>query len=285
MYIIVKLLSFLPLRLLYGFSDFLFILIYKGFSYRLNIVRANLQKALPERSAQERKEIERRFYRNFCDFIVETIKGVSLKKEQVTERVVFTNLDDIKRYLSQGRPVLMLASHQFNWEWMQLSAAVQFPIGIDYIYHPLHNKSSDQLMLKMRGRFGAEPVKRSAVGRQVIRRRNESRAYALVADQLPRNRDKKVWVDFLNIETAFFQGIAQIAHLIDGPVAYFHLVKKHRGYYEATMIKLFDDPKKESEEDIVQSYAHAVEANIKEQPEGWLWSHKRWKRNKNQFVA
>lgn len=282
MYIIVKLISFLPLRVLYSFSDFLYILIYKLFGYRQKVVQANLQKALPDKTASERKEIEGNFYRNFCDFIVETIKGVSLKKEKVKERVVFTNLGDITKLLTKGTSVLMLASHQFNWEWVQLSAALQFPIGMDYIYHPLHNKGADKLMLKLRGRFGAEAVKRSEVGRQVIRRRSESRAYALVADQLPRAKDKKVWVDFLNIETSFFQGIAQIAHLINGPVAYFHIVKKRRGYYEVTMVKLFDVPKEESEETIIQAYANAMEANISEQPEGWLWSHKRWKRKRKE---
>lgn len=244
------------------------------------MVRDNLKKAFDHHSKTQLKETERIFYRNFCDFIVETIKGVSIDKNKVKKRVVFTNLNEVEDMVKESKSVLFLAAHQFNWELMLLSAVLQFPISIDYVYHPLHHKGSDELMLKMRSRFGAEPVKRGEVGRLVIRRRNQSRCYALVADQLPRSKDKKLFVDFFNIKTGFFQGIEQIAHLINGPVAYFHIIKVKRGYYEVKMVTLTHDPKNEPEGAIVKAYARALEENIKEQPAGWLWSHKRWKRSK-----
>lgn len=278
MYILVKLISYIPLRLLYSLSDFLFFLIYRVIKYRRGVVASNLFKAFPEKSAEERKAIEYRFYINFCDFIVETIKGVTISKEQVMKRVSFTNLDELKKIIARNKSVLFVTSHQFNWELMQLSAALQFPIGIDYIYHPLHNKGSDKLMLKLRGRFGAEPVKRREVGRQVIRRRNEARGYALLADQLPGGKDKKVELEFLGINTLFFEGIEQLAHLVNGPVVYSHIIKVKRGYYEVKMVELIKDPKAEPKDATVKAYVQAIEDNIKEQPEGWLWSHNRWKK-------
>lgn len=281
MYLLIKLFSRIPFPILYVISDFLYLIIYRIGSYRKKVVRSNLKRAFPGKTDEERVLIERGFYRNFCDFMVETIKAVSIDKKSLEERVVFTNLNEVNATINEGRSVLFLATHQFNWELMMLSASLQFPIDIYYIYHPLHHKGSDNLMLKLRGRFGANPVKRREFGRHVIKHRSLKRGYALVADQLPPIQDKKVWVNFLNLETAFFQAIDQTARLVNGPVMFFNIIKEKRGYYKVSMEKITSNPEADPEGYIIKKYAEGLQENINAQPEGWLWSHKRWKRKRN----
>jgi KDO2-lipid IV(A) lauroyltransferase len=277
MLFIIKIISSLPLKVLYKIADALFFIMYKAFGYRKKVVRNNLKKAFPAASETEWRNIEREFYRNFCDFIAESLKGLKIAPEELRERVVFTNLKEFEKLTKHKGSVLMLAGHQFNWEWMQLSASLQFPIPLDYIYHPLHNKSFDNLMLELRGRFGAGPIKRREAARQIIRRNAEARGFCIVADQLPAGRDKKRWVSFLNSETAFFYSIEQLAKITNLPVAYFNIRKIQRGKYEVQMHIISTEPRAEDEGVIIKKYAKALEENIKQQPENWLWSHKRWK--------
>lgn len=274
---IIKIISSLPLKVLYTIADVLFFIIYKVLSYRKKVVRNNLAKAFPAASEKEWRDIERKFYRNFCDFIAESLKGLQMAPEELRKRVVFKNLKDFEDLVKHKGSVLMLAGHQFNWEWMQLSASLQFPVPLDYIYHPLHNKSFDDLMLRLRGRFGASPIKRREAARQIIRRKADTRGFCIVADQLPAGRDKKKWVRFLNSETAFFYSIEQLAKITDLPVAYFNIRKIQRGRYEVKMYILSMEPRAEDEGVIIKKYADVLEENIKQQPENWLWSHKRWK--------
>ena len=277
MFFIIKILSLLPLSILYKVADAIYVLVYYISGYRKKVVRSNLTKAFPGMSEVKRHEVEKKFYSNFCDFLVESVKAFSISAEEIQRRVTFTNIDEFENLTTEKGSVIMLASHQFNWEWMQLSASLQFPVHLDYIYHPLHNKQFDNLMLKLRGRFGAGPIKRREAARQIIRRNKKNIGFALVADQLPSGRDRKSWVKFLNNETAFFASIEQLARLINQPVAYFNIRKLKRGNYEVEMTLLSSEPRKEAEGVITEKYAQAIEENIKRQPENWLWSHKRWK--------
>jgi KDO2-lipid IV(A) lauroyltransferase len=56
--------------------------------------------------------------------------------------------------------------------------------------------------------------------------------------------------------------------------------KVKRGYYKVEIIKLFDNPKDTKEFEITECHVKLLEKIIKEQPEYWLWSHRRWKHKK-----
>lgn len=278
MLFIIKILSSLPLNILYRMADLLYFIVYKLLGYRKKVVRDNIKRAFPKASEEKILEIQRKFYQNLSDFIAESLKGLTITPADLKGRVVFKNIEAFEDLAENYGSVLMFAGHQFNWEWMQLSASLQFPLPLDYIYHPLHNKSFDDLMLTLRGRFGASPIKRREASRQIIRRNAKGRGFAIVADQLPAGRDKKLWVSFLNNQTAFFYSIEQLARLINQPVAYFNIRKVQRGKYEVEMHLLSIEPRAEKEGIIIKKYAKALEENINQQPENWLWSHKRWKR-------
>lgn len=275
----IRLLSRLPLSVLYFFSDFLFFVSFYLVRYRRRLVQRNLANSFPEKDKEELKKIEKEFYRNLCDYAVETLKLVTISKEELSRRMVFKNPEVLQNFKANNQSILFLASHQFNWEWILVSASINFPMDIDFVYQPVNNKFIDDLILKIRTRFGAHPIKRAEVARELVRRKHIVRGVASVADQYPGyGHDKKYITTFLNQETAFFLGTNQLARLTQYPALYYPMHRVRRGYYEAYPLIIASPPYSKDDDSVVGNYVRVVEDLIKKHPSGWLWSHNRWKK-------
>lgn len=275
----IRLVAKLPLRFLYIVSDFLFFLSYYVVRYRRGLVRNNLLNSFPEKSQAQIAAIEREYYRNLCDYAVETVKLLTVKQSDLALRVVFKNEKILQNYKSENQSVLLLASHQFNWEWLLASGNFSLPVAIDFVYQPLQNKMVDRFLLACRTRFGAHPIKRNELGREIVKRKNILRGVAIIADQYPgQARDKKFITPFLHQETAFFYGTNQLATLTQYPIVYAEIRKVKRGYYEVTFVELAKPPYTKQTDEIIERYVKAAETLIREYPSGWLWSHNRWKK-------
>jgi KDO2-lipid IV(A) lauroyltransferase len=277
--IIFRFIARLPLPVLYVLSDFLFVLSYHILRYRRKLVKRNLTRSFPEKSYSEILSIQREFYHNLCDYAVETLKLLTIDKSDLAKRVVFKNGHILEKYKSQNQSVLLLASHQFNWEWLLASGNFNLPVAIDFVYQPIQNSIVDSFLLACRTRFGAYPIKRNELAREIIKRKNFLRGVAIVADQYPgQSRDKKYLTTFLHQETAFFYGTNQLATLTQYPIFYAENRKIKRGYYEVTLINLAEPPYTKNTDDIIDRYVKGAEKVIREYPSGWLWSHNRWKK-------
>lgn len=276
---LIRLLSRLPLRVLYIISDFLFFMSFYVVRYRKRMVKQNLLNAFPEKNAHELRSIEKEFYKNLCDYAVETLKLVTISKEELSQRMVFKNPEVVEKFKAENQSILFLASHQFNWEWVLVSASANFPMAIDFVYQPVNSKFFDELTLATRRRFGAHPIKRDEVARELVKRKPILRGIATVADQYPGyGRDKKYITQFLNQETAFFLGTNQLAQLSQYPALYYKTMKKQRGYYEAHPVLVASPPYPKDSEVVIENYVRVVEETIRDYPAGWLWSHNRWKK-------
>lgn len=266
-----KVISRLPLGVLYILSDLIFFVTFYILRYRRSVVMTNLENSFPQKSKNELRSISRLFYRNLCDYAAETLRLLSIDSKELRERVVFTNADVIKEFTGKNQSVLMLASHQFNWEWLLAAGCLYLPVPVDFVYLPQSSKLANAFALAIRTRFGAFAIPRETVGREGQRRKHITRATAIVADQFPGHfNHRRYFATFLGQRTAFFYGITQLAAL-QNAVSYFASIKKTtRGHYEVTLIKL-DDSR------IIDDYIIESEKIIHEQPEGWLWSHRRWK--------
>ena len=272
-----RLISRLPLGILYVLADILFFLGYYVIPYRKKLVRKNLRKSFPEKTKEELRKIERLFYRNLCDYAIETLKLLTMSKNELTKRVVFTNSEIVNPYRDKNLPIIGLASHQFNWEWLLAAGNLHFPT--DFVYQPVTSDFTNKLLLACRTRFGGHPIKRNDLAREIVKRKNIWRMIAIVSDQYPgQKKDKKYITRFLNQDTAFFQAPNQIAVLTQYPVLFSAIRKVKRGYYEATFVSLTEPPYAKDEEKVIDQYVQAAEEIMQENPAGWLWSHKRWKK-------
>jgi len=197
----------------------------------------------------------------------------------ISWRVRFLNLELLDPYMEKQQSIVVMISHQFNWEWGLLIGSLQFPMAFDGVYKKLSNPTFNKLILDARSRFGAHMIEKESFQRELVKRRKIQRTIGLVADQLPRKHtdSDKYWTTFLNQETAFFVGGERVAKLLKIPVVFAKVYSTKRGYYDIELVELAKPPYEKEGHEILESYAKATEALIREEPEGWLWSHKRWK--------
>ena len=276
---LIKLFSRLPLSVLYVISDFLFFITYYVVRYRRRLVRKSLRNSFPEKSAEELKKIEKDFYRNLADYSVEMLKLLTIPKEELQERMKFVHEGFLDQFTKRNQSILFLASHQFNWEWLLVSASASFPMAIDFVYQPVKNKFFNRLSLLSRTRFGAHAIARDEVAREMVKRKHILRGIATVADQYPGySRDKKYSTQFLNQETAFFLGTNSMAIMSQYPAIYYTIKRIRRGYYEAYPNIVAMPPYDKTSTVALENYVRLVEKVINENPSGWLWSHNRWKK-------
>ncbi len=280
----VKACALLPMGALYVFSDALSFIIYRVARYRLKVVRRNMRHAFPDKTEQERRELERRFYRHFADYIVETIKLAGISHEELLRRSHLSNPEMVKPLLAQGHTSLILVmGHYGNWEWFTgFPSCFGGDLNIYQIYRPLNNKAFDKLFIFLRTRFGAFGIKKKEVVREVVRltREKQPSLFVFIADQTPSPANLHYWTRFLNQESAMLTGPERLAVKLNMPVIYADVRQERRGHYTVDFQLITDRPRALPENQITEDYTRRMEQTILRDPANWLWTHKRWKYKK-----
>ncbi|MCU4155001.1 lysophospholipid acyltransferase family protein [Carboxylicivirga sp. A043] len=277
--------SLQPFFILYLYSDLLYHVI-RLIGYRRSVINKNLRYSFPDKSQAELRDIRLKFYRNFCDVMVETIKVQSMTEKQMRQRVKWNNSEVIDRFTHQGKDVIAVMGHYCNWEWIP-----SINLNVDCLgcatYRPLKNKEFDKYMLKLRGKWGTKNFTMADTIRELIklRRRNVRYIIGLIADQSPGKKTLNYWTNFLNQNTAVILGPEKIAKSTKSPVVYLDMQRVKRGYYEVNVIPVSDDPLSTEEYEITEKHLRLLEDAIKRKPENWLWSHKRWKYSENREIS
>jgi KDO2-lipid IV(A) lauroyltransferase len=278
---LLKSLTRLPLPVLYELSRALFRVAYYVVHWRRPLAAANLRNAFPEKSEGERAEILKQSYRNLADIIFETLYGFGASAAEIQRRVRFENPELLRQCTGQGQSVVLLAAHFCNWEWLLLTAGVVFKLPIDAVYKPQRLKGVDEFLRARRARFGGNPIPHQSFMFEVMKRRNDVRAYALVADHTPKHNEEKHWTRFLNQDTAFFVGADKIAKILKAPVIYVAMRRDGPGRYNVELTLLAEPPyDRDSGPEIVERYARMLEQEIRRSPADWLWLHRKWKYHK-----
>jgi Kdo2-lipid IVA lauroyltransferase/acyltransferase len=283
---LLKSLTRLPLPVLYELGKALFRIAYYVFRWRRPLAATNLRNAFPEKSDGERAAILKQSYRNLAEIIVETLYGYGASAAELQGRVRVENPELPRQFIARGQSVVLLAAHFCNWEWLLLTAGTQLGVPIDAVYKPQKVESFDRFLREGRARFGGIPIPASDFLRELMMRKGQARAYALVADQTPLKREEKHWSHFLNQDTAFFVGADKIARILNAPVLFVSMRRERRGFYSARLKLLASPPylpnaDREPDQDqgaeIIERYARELEAEIRECPADWLWIHRKWK--------
>lgn len=280
----VLLFKWIPFWVLYRISDILFFLIYYILGYRKKVVLNNLNIAFPNRSDQSKQLIAKKFFKNLCDIILEGIKGFSLSKKDILDRYKFFNTHLLDEQFDRGQSVILIGSHYANWEWGVLSVSLWLKHTVIGIYKPIKNDLVDQYFNTIRKQWGLELAKMKDTGRAIVRNRHRNIAYVLIADQSPSDLINAHWVNFFNKKTPFLHGVDKIGRMTNYPIFIFHIKRTRRGHYEVHFDPLIPQPKATEATKITQSFASHLESYIKKNPQDWLWSHRRWKRN-NSFES
>jgi len=245
--------------------------------YRSKVVDANLARCFPEKTDKERKSIQKKFYLNISDILLESLKGLTIPKNEMLKRFKIINPEVINKYFENGQSVICLASHYANWEWGIQAVNAQIQHQAISIYKPLHNTYLERFMLKQRSRlgmklYGMERTK-EAFGQAQI----EPVAIILAADQSPSDTSKSIIADFFGERVGFIHGPEAYASKTKTPVVFFDVQRVKRGYYTLEIQELFSGKEQLERGELTQKYANKIEEILRKKPEDWLWSHKRWK--------
>ncbi len=269
----------LPLALSHRLAGALAWLIERVIKYRVTTVDQNLRAAFPGESTDWYLETRRRFYKQFAEVSVESLYGWRMPQGELEARV---KLVDWEPLISQDgetpKPGILLSIHHGNWEWLTQCASLAASAPLDGVYKPLHDKGADRFALESRSRWGATLVTMKAMGRHVLRHRRTPRVLALLADQAPGERETAHWTEFMNRPAGFFLGPATLANITQYPVYFARMKRLQRGFYEVRLIELCRDPGTLSQEALIERYVALAEETIREEPESYLWSNRRWKR-------
>jgi KDO2-lipid IV(A) lauroyltransferase len=280
-----KFFSRLPMRALYAFSSFLYLLAFYVVRHRHQVIRGQLEQVFPDSSDAERALIHKRFLKNFCDVVVEVLKSVSMTDADMRAHVQIVNLEVARQYLDAGQSVMLVTSHLGNWEWLLHGVTLQLGYPVDAAYKPLHDRWAERLMLRIRSRFGARLVPAKELLADFLQRRRIVRAVAMNADQAPVSTDRRYWTRFLGQDTAFYIGAEQIARATRLPILYVRVRRIRRGYYEVELTPLWDGREVTEPNAVTERYARACEIDVLKSPADWLWSYRRWRLQKPLYGA
>ena len=285
-YAVLWLFSLLPMWVHYLISDGIYVVVYHLVGYRKKLVRKNLTDSFPEKSDTEIIEIEKAFYSWFCDYLVETIKLLTISKRNLKRRMVFKGTEVVDEIVESGQSCAVYLGHYCNWEWItSLPLWVTPKAQCGQIYHVLENSEFDRLFLNLRQRMGAVCIPMAETLRRLaeFRQKKQPVVIGYISDQVPFWNNIHHWLDFLNHDTPVLTGTERLARSAGHAVLYIDVERPKRGYYVATLKLIEREPKQTKDFELTDAYFKMLEASIQRAPQYWLWTHNRWKRSHEEF--
>lgn len=275
-----KLLSYIPFVVLYFLSDGLFCLLYYVIRYRRRIVRKNLTESFPEKSERDILQLEKKFYHFFTDQVLESCKMASISPEEIKRRMTFKNMEKVNAVLREGKSIALYMGHYGNWEWVS-----SFPLWLEenalavQIYHKLSNENMDRLILHNRGRMGAISVEMRKTARYIteMAMKNKVGIVGFIADQSPKKKESRHFLHFLNHEAPVLTGTEKMIKHYGFEAWFLDMKRVKRGYYEAELIQINDNPQAVPDFELTAVYFRMLEQMIRNCPELYLWTHNRFK--------
>lgn len=273
--------TLLPLSILYGFSPMFFFILYRFPGYRKKIVLTNLHNSFPEKSEEEIRKICKAFYKHLANLFIEILKLQHMRPSEIKRRYKILNPEVLDRLNKEGKSSVAVFGHYANWEWI-ISLQMCTSYKALTVYKPLANEYFDRYFMKFRTQYGLELVRMINTGRTLYKYAKQGipTLTGLVSDQTPPNGEIQYWTTFLNQDTPVYLGIEKLSHKFNMAVLFFHITRVKRGYYELDIEIITENPAELAPMEITERHVKRLERQIREKPEYWMWSHRRWKHKK-----
>ena len=292
---VMRLLSWLPLRLHYLLGRVLSWLAEKVLRYRVHDVTVNLARSFPEKKNAELKDICHRFYRHFGEVIAEAVWFGGLCGPRRLHRkklVELVNPEVLSGLYDSAPGVMVLMSHAGNWELIGGMASYVYtdaPVCFNeqnfcVVYLRQSSAMWDRILrdnrkapLKDRRGFQGYIESRDIV-RYVYEHKDDKKIYNLITDQSPYfDSPHLLDVEFMHQRCKSMRGAADLARKFGMAVCYLRMESLERGHYRMEYVPVCTDATEMGAEDIMKEYYRLLEQDIQAQPWNYLWSHRRWK--------
>lgn len=255
--------------------------------YRRKVIVENLTRSFPEKSKSDIRAIVRGFYMTLAEVVVDTLCLAGATPKRDGDLVNWLNREEVMADVGAGDWIAM-ASHFGCWEFLPLWSWHDPSSEFITVYHPLRSAVFERFYLRLRS-FAPNVHKLPMADaiRGYLRLRSDGRGVilGLVSDQSPNLRPDTVWFDFLNQKTAFVDGAEKLAMRFHLPVYFVYTRRTAPGRYDVRLDKIYDGSEAVEPNEITRRYAEALERMIRETPELWMWSHRRWKHTPEKQAA
>ena len=291
-----RLLGLLPLRVHYALGRFVAWLAEDVVRYRRDVVMHNLTKAFPEKNVWDLKPIRKAFYQHFGELVAEAVwfGGCRNAKRLRRARLVEVENPEVAARLFEAAPsMVVMYSHCGNWELYGGIESYNYtdrPLPFNeqnfcVVYRELSSRAWDDVMrdnrfapLKDRKHFPGYIETKDLI-RYAYSHRDEKKIYNVNTDQRPYfESPANMDVDFFGQQVQTMTGAAALARKFGMSVAYLSMRRARRGNYVLRYETICEDASKMSVAEIMQQYYRLVEADIRQQPENYLWTHQRFAR-------
>lgn len=275
---LINLVSKLPMKVLYFFSDVMFWANYYVVGYRKNVITENITKSFPNKSKEEIEIIVKDFYKNFSDYLVETVKSFTISETESRVRMQHINQEVFHDAKAEGKNIILLAGHVFNWEWINAFARIIPQEHCHPVYRKVNSEFWEDQIKKIRNRFGNEAIEANEVIKHIFRNKNNGNSvYMFVADQTPHHANIDFGLKFLNQKTPAFIGYDKLATRMDLAFVYCEMKKVKRGFYQVNYHRILPDNEKFVEFEVIKKFHKLLENTLHKRPDNYLWSHRKWK--------
>ena len=276
----------LPFSALYKVSDAMCWVLLHVWHYRRRVVRKNLLRVFPDRTEAERHDLEVAFYHHLCDIFMESIKSLHVSDEELSQRIEIHGTELVDEYARQGHPVFVLLGHYANWEWMPfMYSHFSEPIVCSHIYHTTRDKASNDMIVRLRARYGGISIPQKRAVRTILEMKRSGKPFLVcfASDQHPNSKVMKHWTIFLGQDSMYVTGAEEIGRKVDARYVFFDMMQTSRGHYQIHLRPI--EPVEGCEFPYIISYLRMMETMILRQPELWLWSHNRWNISREEYNA
>jgi KDO2-lipid IV(A) lauroyltransferase len=242
------------------------------------ILHANLERVLGfPRGSRELRQMARRVTRNQIAQLLEAVRGsFDPRSVDIAGR---EHLDEVVlRLLHAGRGFIIVSGHLGSWELMAWASARACPERFNFLAKRSRVGPITELMLELRGSAGANVlwIDSSSLLREMLQvlRRGDGLGFAM--DQKPRAYQGPV-VDFFGYPTEFPAGPAALAERTGCAVIAAFCVRTGPFRYRVLVEELLPpDHGRAGEGELTQLFVHAIERRIRQFPDQWTWSYRRW---------
>ncbi len=248
------------------------------------IARINLEHALPELSADQRRAVVRRCFEHFGLALCDTISARRFSLEELCRRLDLEGWENLQeaeaRARERGVGTFLLTGHVGLWE-MAAYAAGLYGGPVDVIGRPLDNPWLDRELARARRRFGNRLIPKQGAVRPMFRAIGRGGRVGILIDQRAR-AGEGIWVPFFGLEAYSTPILARLALRTGAPVVPMFAYPEAGGRYRVAVEpaiwsqEVAGLEREAAEAELTRRYLEVIERAVRKRPEMWLWMHDRW---------
>ena len=250
--------------------------VYGKFSLKNKIALKNLNKVFPSKNLKQKKIIINRMWFHFGRVIgeyphLEKINALG------SENITIEGLENLTGPLKKNKNCLFFSAHLGNWE-LTSHPLTELGSTISFIYRPPNNPFVDNLLRRIRKKYGVNLIRKGPSGaKECIKVLKSNKGnIGMLMDQ---KMNDGIRANFFGYEVMTASAIARFAIKFKCPIIP-AICKRVNG--TRFLIKYYPEIKYEkileleSELNIINYLNRYIETWIKESPEQWIWVHNRW---------